>query len=40
MMHFGSNPFPGLTCLSELMISCPLEFSWCPNWLVGNAKMT
>lgn len=40
MTHLGSNPFPGRTCLSAFKISSPLEFSWWPNWLVGNAKMT
>ena len=27
----NSNPFPGLTCLRALTISCPPEFSWWPN---------
>ena len=40
MMHFGWNPFPGRTYFKALMISCPLEFSWWPNWFVGNAKIT
>jgi len=39
-MHCGSKPFPGRTYFKALMISCPLEFSWWPNWLVGKAKMT
>merc|ERR1719309_812908 len=28
MMALGSNPFPGLTCRREFMISSPFEFSW------------
>jgi len=40
MMHFGWKPFPGRTYFKALMISCPLEFSWWPNWFVGKAKIT
>ena len=40
MMDLGSNPLPGRTCRRELRISSPLEFSWWPNWFVGNAKTT
>lgn len=40
MMHLGSKPLPGRTYFKALIISCPLEFSWWPNWFVGNAKMT
>ena len=40
-MHLGSNPLPGRTCLRAFIISVsPLEFSWCPNWFVGNPRIT